>query len=424
MRFRLRLLLLFLILVSLLTRATVPPAYNFDIYVAVFTAPYRFDLAGWECTALARKAVAFLRPPARGLAEPEATSLVRSYLTNAQRIGELERKIEAIYSDLNAANPDSTTQAIQAEIAALRRQQDYWRPRVEAVIEAQITTALAAEGLTTANLIWPTVMFHFTEPPNLLIISPRERIANIKNVSLRPDMSTAEKEALETEVDTTLGVRSLVEGTGGYSTFPTMVMDQASLAWVLDTVAHEWTHTYLWFHPLGWHYHDNPGMVTINETVASLVGEEISRKVLAEHYPDLLPPPHPPQPPGEERTHKPDGFDFNAEMRATRLAVDKLLAQGHVEEAEAFMEARRLQFVAAGFHLRKLNQAYFAFHGSYAISPAAVDPIGPKLRQLRAHTGSLRKFLLTVRSFRSPEDLDRALALTAMAPNPAPAYAP
>jgi hypothetical protein len=62
-----------------------------------------------------------------------------------------------------------------------------------------------------------------------------------------------------------------------------------------------------------------------------------------------------------------------------------------------------------GYSVRKLNQAYFAFHGSYATGPGAVDPIGPKLEQLRAQRDSLLGFLRTVRGFRGLPDLDRAL---------------
>ena len=78
-------------------------------------------------------------------------------------------------------------------------------------------------------------------------------------------------------------------------------------------------------------------------------------------------------------------------MRATRLVVDELLKQGKVDEAEAFMEARRLTFVENGYPLRVLNQAYFAFHGSYATGASSTDPIGPKLRQLRAQSATLTR---------------------------------
>jgi hypothetical protein len=89
--------------------------------------------------------------------------------------------------------------------------------------------------------------------------------------------------------------------------------------------------------------------------------------------------------------------------------VDELLRQGYVKEAEAFMEARRQTFVRQGYPLRVLNQAYFAFHGSYATGAASTDPIGPKLRQLREQSSSLREFLRAVDGISAVEDLDALL---------------
>jgi hypothetical protein len=86
-----------------------------------------------------------------------------------------------------------------------------------------------------------------------------------------------------------------------------------------------------------------------------------------------------------------------------------LLAHGLVQEAETYMEDRRQRFVENGYRLRKLNQAYFAFHGSYATGPAAVDPIGPKLKALRERSSSLADFLDTVDGMTTLADLDAAL---------------
>jgi hypothetical protein len=63
-----------------------------------------------------------------------------------------------------------------------------------------------------------------------------------------------------------------------------------------------------------------------------------------------------------------------------------------------------VQLVEKGYNLRKLNQAYFAFHGSYALSPTSIDPIGPQIRQLRAANPSLRAFLNRVGWLNSYED--------------------
>ena len=109
-------------------------------------------------------------------------------------------------------------------------------------------------------------------------------------------------------------------------------------------------------------------------------------------------------------------WDYNREMRETRLRVEELLAEGRVEEAEAYMEQRRRVFVEQGHNIRKLNQAWFAFHGSYATSPSTVNPIGGQLEWLRAQQSSLRAFVATVSSVSRYEDLLAILAQEGPAP--------
>jgi hypothetical protein len=149
----------------------------------------------------------------------------------------------------------------------------------------------------------------------------------------------------------------------------------------------------------------------MNETVAEIVGNEIGDKALALYYPALAPPPEPLTPPiALPVAPEPPTFEFQVEMRETRLEVDRLLAAGDVEGAERYMEDRRQFFVENGYPLRVLNQAYFAFHGSYGTSPASTSPIGPKLEALRARMPDIETFLTVTRSFTSVDDLDRALA--------------
>ena len=68
-------------------------------------------------------------------------------------------------------------------------------------------------------------------------------------------------------------------------------------------------------------------------------------------------------------------------MRITREHVDQLLAAGEIEEAEAYMEVRRHVFWDNGYMIRRINQAYFAFHGAYNDTPgggaSGTDPVGP-----------------------------------------------
>ena len=228
-------------------------------------------------------------------------------------------------------------------------------------------------------------------------------VASVMSISARVDGLSDEK-------------RSLVTPIGGLSAYPAMILEIDSLIWLADTFAHEWAHHYLIFHPLGLNYEQSGEMTSINETTASMVGREIGRRVIEKYYPEWssrlpsLPPPpeHPPMTAGElvwPDEPPADQFDFGREMRVTRMRVDELLAEGQVEEAEVYMEARRLLFVERGYRLRKLNQAYFAFYGSYATHPSAANPIGGQLAWLRGQSPTLRDYVRHVSSFSSYEDL-------------------
>ncbi|MCB0141639.1 MAG: hypothetical protein KDE50_17165, partial [Caldilineaceae bacterium] len=154
-------------------------------------------------------------------------------------------------------------------------------------------------------------------------------------------------------------------------------------------------------------------LTTINESVAEIVGNEIGQLALERYYPDLVPPP-----PSKADLiiremlgqYGAPRFDFRNEMRETRLEVDRLLAAGQVAQAERYMEQRRQLFVENGYPIRKLNQAYFAFHGSYGTSAASSSPIGPQLDDLRAAMPDLQTFVHTVRWFTSAAELNDAAA--------------
>jgi hypothetical protein len=135
--------------------------------------------------------------------------------------------------------------------------------------------------------------------------------------------------------------------------------------------------------------------------------------VLQRYYPELAQPPAQPaaQTSPQAKTNLPS-FDFNKEMRQTRLHTDELLAAGKVEEAESYMEARRVIFVQHGYRIRKLNQAYFAFYGAYNAEPggsatAGQDPIGPAVQALRQHSASVGDFVRKVATVHTLADVQR-----------------
>ena len=381
---------------------------NMTLYQAI--GAHGFQLASWEREALSEKARGLVTRPGSELSPLAQHDLMAAYFDAIREIDRLQNRIEGIYADPKESQPQTAAAPLQAQLDALRAEQTRRRPVVERILESQVAAILEDERLTTAGLVWPPVSFKFAESPNYLVVSPRNRIAVDKGIYLDPTLAVSKMEQIEKQVEDRLDVSALVEGTGGFSSYPTMVIETASLDWVLNTIAHEWTHTTLAFRPLGWRYFDSGAMRTINETVASIVGEEIGRRVLERYYPEKVPPADWPRPRSmrPEETQAPE-FSFGKFMRETRLAVDKMLADGKVQEAETYMEARRKELAAHGYLLRRLNQAYFAFHGSYAVGPSATDPIGGKLHLLRHQTGSLLKFVRAVGGFKTAADLDAAL---------------
>lgn len=414
------LLLILSVLAGLLIWRPWSPKDPYKAKVLALVAPYRFSIPRWEVKALLGEADEHITVHPPPPSSEKAKTLVLQYLQVAQRIGALEGEVER----LAAENPDESEvyaqmSTLQAEIAQLRARQKNRRPIVERILAKQVSTIIAKEHLGWMEQALPPVAFQFTEPPYYLILSYRTRIKMRMGVHLKPQLSLQTRENIENTLEEELpDTSALVEGIGGFSTWPTMVIDRASLEWILSTIAHEWTHTYLIIYPLGRHYYSSPDMSAINETVADIVGNEVGRETLVTFYPERVPPTPTPTPmsqPSQVRPLRPvtptvtpaPTFDFVKEMRITRDHVDQLLAQGKVEEAERYMEERRRFFVAHGYYIRKLNQAYFAFHGTYRTGPAApsTDPIGPRLRKLRQQSPTLADFLHTVRGISSMEDL-------------------
>jgi hypothetical protein len=171
------------------------------------------------------------------------------------------------------------------------------------------------------------------------------------------------------------------------------------------SVTHEWVHGYLFFTPLGTRYWSSQDARMINETAAEMVSRELGGRATRELG---LDPATAPSGAGSATT-RPSMVQFRAMMRESRVKLDGLLRAGKIDEAEAYLKERRLDFVAAGFQIRKLNQAYFAFYGSYGDAAAGVNPIPRQLGWLRAASGSPGEFLRRVGQITGAEELARAV---------------
>jgi hypothetical protein len=270
-------------------------------------------------------------------------------------------------------------------------------------------------GLDLLGQTLPPSLFIATELPLALIVSPRDQIIQSQNISLLPGMTAEEMDDLENEIYTGLDQSALVVPIGGIGTYPTMVDQSTNLNWLLEVIAHEWTHNYLTLHPLGINYYTSAELRTLNETTATISGKELSLLVLEKYYPEAVPEPvsvsETEDVLPEETAEETPVFDYRAEMRLTRQTVDALLAEGDIEGAEAYMESRRQVFWENGYLIRKLNQAYFAFYGAYNDTPgggaSGEDPVGPAVQAYRSQFDSLADFLRAIASVSSFAELQQ-----------------
>lgn len=378
--------------------------------IAALTGDVDFDYIGWEINALHAKAVQTLYGQHPFMDEATRTQFIRDYMADIGRAETLEGQINALY--LGAVPPDpSQVEALRQPLDVLRADLERRQLLAEAILEGQVSAVLVDEGFGVLGQLWPPMAMHFTPVPNVLIVSPRDRITMDVSLTLVA-MPTDEITALETRLEQQFNVSAFVTPIGGMALYPAMVTETASIPRAAETFAHEWLHHYLMFHPLGLNYFtegEGSGEARIiNETTADVFGKAVSRLVMARYYPDLMPPPEQPAASAPAAPSGPPAFDFGAEMNETRVHVDDLLAAWQVEEAERYMEARRQVFVANGYGLRRINQAFFAFYGGYqgGAMPGVggEDPIGPSIRTIRQAT-SLRAFVTALQDITTRADL-------------------
>ncbi len=394
-----RLLALCAFIILLIPSSTIPLGDPWR-RIGFLVGARHFDYVGWEVRALAAKAGAMLWGFHPFMSEADRTALVRAYFADLDRAIRLDAQIAGVYAESDDAGARSA--ALRAERDALRDSLSQRQTLVESILEGQVSAALVDQGFGLGGQVLPPVLMRFTETPQFLVVSPRERIGFEIGFSLHP-ISVDEAAQLEARVEAAGDYAALVVPIGGMALYPAMVLERPSIPAVVDTFAHEWLHHYLFFFPLGLNYDFNNETRIINETTATLFGQEMARIVLARYYPDLAVDPAP-----SRAKQQGDPFDFGAALDETRRTVDDLLAAGRVEEAEAYMEERRALFVANGYLIRRLNQAFFAFYGGYqtgAPGAGGGDPIGAAVRAIRAASPSILAWIETMRGITTRAEL-------------------
>ena len=364
-----------------------------------------FNIVRWEAQHLPGKWLYLTNRFFGGRLSPEEEDQrLGRFLVLTARIRELGR----------APAPDELEQ--RTELERLRGDRDALENDVEAIIEGRLTASLEDAGLQAsipffpnARLVFPPVDFELDQPLRVVSVSRRDRIELIERRPLRQDLTSAEAVEIEAALEEDGSRSALVEALAGAATYPSIVAPQADYLRLVETVAHEWVHHYLFCQPLGQRYFASLELQTLNETVADLAGGDLaalvvqrnplSLEVAAEL--ELLLPPEP-------------EIDVDGVLRQLRLDVQALFDGGRVEAAEALMEQRRQELNAAlggeqRVVYRRINQAFFASRSVYADNPASIDPLGLKLEELRERTGSVAAFLRAAARFTSGDDLDRLL---------------
>ncbi|MBI4268093.1 MAG: YIP1 family protein [Chloroflexi bacterium] len=330
---------------------------GFDSNLNSIVKPYRFSLGAWEAAAIRDELGQWLRS---GDGNVEVT--------------------DDVFTEYITASPERNVSL---------------ESQVEKILGRQIEETLNAQDIYG----FPPVNLNLGALPRLLVVSPRDKIESIREIMLLPGLSLREIEEIEARADE-LGVSSLIVRLGGFGgVYPSFVSNSEDLHSTINTAVEEWVHQYLAFKPLGFRYvldligvARNYEIATINETVASMVSEEISAIIADRYYP-------------EHEKPVTDATDLDRELRLIRQAVDDYLSRGEIEAAEKFMEEKRQSLESKGYHIRKLNQAYFAWYGTYADEPSSVSPIGVELRRLRGESSSLKGFLDSVSVMTSRQDL-------------------
>jgi hypothetical protein len=399
-----------------------------------------FNYIDWEIDALSAKVAQTLWGEHPYMDEEDRSQFVRDYMADMGRVHQLEAEIEAIFINPNIDDPQAETVDLRAERDSLRADLYNRQALTESILEGQVATILVEEGFGRWGQLLPPISMRFTEMPNMLITSPRDRIERGTELALDP-MPLEEIIALENRIAEEQNLSTLVVRIGGMAIYPAMIQETSNLPWTIETFAHEWIHHYFFFYPLGLNYFIDTGggsreALIINETVADIFGQEVGQQVLARYYSEYIATTDDSTIVLASSLAQQSAFDYGTEMNRTRVTVDNLMTTiqeiqvyanqlrelGHIDKAnshddiaeyyiakvENYMEARRVYFYDNGYRIRRMNQAYFAFYGGYQGGIPGIggeDPIGPAVRDIRALSPNLKAFVVTLRGISTRDEL-------------------
>ena len=363
---------------------------------------YRWNLGWWEATHIWDKWIYKGKTALKSdKSKTELDEVLTKFFSINYEIHDLVAKSRNSRAPLETSSTTPTDSSLASHIGSLRETQLDLKPIVEHYLEGIVSTILSSYGLESKlGFLWPPVDVDFSNPPYVLVVSPRDKIERQITVTLSPSMSSDNIDELERVLVANHDVSALITNIGGIATYPSIVPPSQGVRKSLRSLVHEWLHQYWFFHPLGSNYWENSNMTTLNETAANLAGGEIGDHIfsLLDKNEEGILRKHDRNPKDKSQ------FDFRHEMRHTRLIVEEMLSEGMIDQAETYMEDRRLIFQNEGLYIRKLNQAYFAFYGSYGDNPASISPINEEVAIYRESFTSVGDFIKEIGKFSTYEE--------------------
>ena len=253
------------------------------------------------------------------------------------------------------------------------------------------------------DIIFPLPEFTIGYSPKLLVLSPRDKIYREDELLLNYDLSLEEIEKIEESISNDIGYSAVIVNIGGVAAYPSIIKETDNYGDLFRLHAHEWLHQYLILFPLGRAYFNDPRMKIVNETLANIYSERLLENICMKNIEfknELC---------SSSSESNLDGeFNYDLYISNLRLQVDELLKSGKINESEELMESSRNQLAQKGYPIRKINQAWFAFNGTYADSPTSSSNVDEELNKFidsRNSIGQAIKELRDINNYQEYLDL-------------------
>ena len=357
---------------------------------------HSFSIFWWEVRHIPSKWVHLLWEmfPGNKPTDAERKLIVQDYLHSVRRLEKERARVEGSHFAGSVAGSSATKQAtenIPNDLEVYEREKESLRGRAEEAVEAVISDVVRAEGLGfPLGILLPPTDFRFDNPPLILVTSPRNSIRLEGTRLIENDIKMVTRSEIEQRIESDGKTSALVDDLAGLGTYPAFVSDQYELRQLTRTAAHEWLHNYWIFHPLGRSMWNSANMYALNETAADIAGNELGDKAYQRLGGNL-----------KESDLRYGNTAIAAPhltriLRETRKEVDKLLSENNIAGAEEVMRDQHWHLRLGGYRIRKINQAYFAFRGNYADSPASISPIGAELNEYRETFPTVGEFIKSI----------------------------